>query len=74
MRYELLSPNLFGSIEEVQDAATKWQWSYNHDRQSMALNGLTPNQKLQAYKLVHQFSTKKWCYKWGDFHTVGRCG
>ena len=60
MRYELLSPNLFGSIEEVQDAATKWQWSYNHDRPSMALNGLTPNQKLQAYRLFHQPSTKQW--------------
>ena len=49
MRYELLSANLFDSIEQVQDAATRWQWSYNHDRPSMALNGRTPIQCLQAY-------------------------
>jgi len=49
MRYELLSPHLFDSIEQVQDAATRWQWSYNHDRPSMALNGRTPIQCLQAY-------------------------
>ncbi|MEY3782276.1 MAG: hypothetical protein RIS97_454 [Pseudomonadota bacterium] len=30
-------------------------------KQSMALNGQTPNQKLQAYKLFHQPSTKQWC-------------
>jgi hypothetical protein len=50
-----------GNIQEVQDAATKWQWSYNHDKPSIALNGLTPIQKLQAYKLFHQLSTKQWC-------------
>ncbi len=49
MRYELLSPNLFGSIEDVQEAATAWAYAYNHDRPSMALNGLTPIQCLQAY-------------------------
>jgi putative transposase len=49
MRYELLNPNLFGNIEEVQAAATQWGWTYNHDRPSMALNGLTPIQCLQAY-------------------------
>jgi putative transposase len=49
MRYELLSPNLFGTIEEVQEAATEWAYAYNHDRPSMALNGRTPIQCLQAY-------------------------
>ena len=49
MRDELLSPNLFASIEQVQDAATRWQWLYNHNRPSMALNGRTPIQCLQAY-------------------------
>lgn len=37
MRYELLSPNLFGNIEEVQEAATQWAYACNHDRPSMAL-------------------------------------
>ena len=49
MRYELLSPNLFANIEEVQEAATGWGYAYNHDRPSMALNGRTPIQCLQAY-------------------------
>jgi putative transposase len=58
MRYELLSPNLFGNIEEVQEAATQWGYAYNHDRPSMALNGRTPIQCLQAYLVSnHQPST-----------------
>ena len=57
MRYELLNTELFISIEAVQDAATQWQWSYNHDRPSMALNGQTPAQKLAAYHLVQQQSS-----------------
>jgi putative transposase len=50
MREELLSANLFDSIEQAQDAATKWQWIYNNDRPSMALNGLTPIQCLNKFK------------------------
>jgi Integrase core domain len=49
MRYELLSPNLFGNIEGVQEAATQWAYAYNHDRPSMALNRRTPIQHLQTY-------------------------
>jgi len=33
-------------LAEVQDFATKWMWSYNHDRPNMALGGLTPKQRL----------------------------
>ena len=51
MRYELLSANLFESIAEAQDAATKWQWTYNNERPSMALNGLTPIQYLNDFNL-----------------------
>ena len=57
MRYELLNAELFSSIQEVQDAATQWQWSYNNDRPSMALNGQTPAQKLAAYFLNRKSST-----------------
>jgi putative transposase len=53
MRYELLNQHLFTTIEQAQDAATKWQWIYNHDRPSMALNGLTPIQCLEQYKTIH---------------------
>ena len=50
MRYELLSANMFTSIEQAQDAATRWQWIYNNERPSMALDGLTPIQYLNNFK------------------------
>jgi putative transposase len=46
VRYDWLSQTLFGSIEEVQDAATRWLWTYNNERPNMALGGITPMQKL----------------------------
>jgi putative transposase len=33
-------------MEEVQEFATRWMWSYNNDRTNMALGGFTPKQKL----------------------------
>jgi putative transposase len=50
MRYELLSANLFDSIGQAQDAATQWQWTYNNERPSQALNGLTPIQRLEEHQ------------------------
>ena len=46
VRYDWLAQNLFGSLEEVQQLATKWLWHYNHNRPNMALGGITPIQKL----------------------------
>jgi len=46
VRYEWLSQYYWSDLAEVQDFATKWMWSYNHDRQNMALGGLTPKQRL----------------------------
>jgi putative transposase len=46
VRYDWLSQTLFESIEEVQDAATRWLWTYNNERPNMALGGITPMQKL----------------------------
>jgi putative transposase len=46
VRYEWLSQYCWSSIEEVQDFATKWMWTYNHDRPNMALGGFTPKQHL----------------------------
>lgn len=57
MRYELLNAELFSSIEAVQDAATKWQWMYDHEKLNMALGGITPAQKLAAYQLNLKSST-----------------
>jgi putative transposase len=50
MRYELLNAHLFDSIDQVQQAATQWQWTYNNERPSQALNGRTPIQCLENYK------------------------
>ncbi len=46
VRTDWLSQYLFESIPEVQDAATKWLWTYNNERPNMALGGITPKQKL----------------------------
>lgn len=43
---EWLAHYLFDSIEEVQAFATRWLWSYYHERPNMALSGVTPQQKL----------------------------
>jgi putative transposase len=46
VRYDWLNHYLFQSIEEVQEAATRWLWTYNHERPNMALGGITPMQRL----------------------------
>ena len=46
VRYGWLSQWLFDSIEDVQEAATRWLWTYNNERPNMALGGITPMQKL----------------------------
>jgi putative transposase len=46
VRYDWLSQHLFDSIEGVQDFATRWLWTYNHERPNMGLGGITPKQKL----------------------------
>ena len=46
MRYGWLNQWLFDSIEDVQEAADRWLWTYNHERPNMALGSITPIQKL----------------------------
>ena len=46
VRYDWLEHYLFDTITEVQDFATKWLWTYNHERPNMALGGFTPKQRL----------------------------
>ena len=46
VRYDWLEQYLWTEIVEVQDYATKWLWTYNHERPNMALGGITPMQKL----------------------------
>ncbi|OOW92915.1 hypothetical protein Xvtf_21265 [Xanthomonas campestris pv. vitistrifoliae] len=51
-RYTPTSPDpprprpLFDTIDQVQDKATRWLWTYNHERPNMALGGITPAMKL----------------------------
>ena len=47
VRYDWLAQYLFDSIEEVQEYATRWLWTYNNERPNMALGGITPSQKLK---------------------------
>ena len=42
VRYDLLNQHLFDSIEEVQELATEWLWTYNNERPNMAIGGIPP--------------------------------
>ncbi len=42
VRYDWLGQYLFDSIDEVRESATRWLWSYNHERSNMALAALRP--------------------------------
>jgi len=46
VRYDWLNQYLFSSIEDVQQQATQWLWTYNHERPNTAIGGITPKQKL----------------------------
>jgi putative transposase len=46
VRYEWLAQYEFDTLAAMQDYATSWMWSYNHDRPHMALGGITPKQRL----------------------------
>ncbi len=46
VRYAWLATMLFDTIEHLQDKATRWLWTYYHERPNMALGGITPAMKL----------------------------
>jgi putative transposase len=47
VRHEWLDQHIIESIEEAQDYATRWLWTYNNERPNMGLGGITPAQKLK---------------------------
>lgn len=50
VRYEWLDQNIFGNIEEAQEQATNWLWTYNNDRPNTGIGGIggiTPALKLK---------------------------
>ena len=47
VRHEWLDLHILETIEEVQNIATEWLWTYNHERPNMGNGGLTPAMKLK---------------------------
>ena len=47
VRHEWLNQYIIETIEEAQDRATQWLWTYNNDPPNMGIGGMTPAQKLQ---------------------------
>ena len=47
VRYDWLSQYLFESLEEIQEFATAWLWTYNNERPNMGIGGITPAMKLK---------------------------
>ena len=53
VRHEWLEMNMFKTIEDAQDTATKWLWTYNNERPNMAIGGITPAMKLKHYNALN---------------------
>ena len=47
VRQEWLGQYIFQSIEEAQEQATRWLWTYNNERPNMAIGGVPPALKLK---------------------------
>jgi putative transposase len=47
VRTEWLDQYIIESIEEAQEFATQWLWTYNNERPNMGIGGVTPAQKLK---------------------------
>jgi putative transposase len=43
-----LDQHIFETIEEAQNQATEWLWTYNNERPNMVLGGITPAMKLKT--------------------------
>lgn len=52
VRYDWLNQYIFENIEQVQEDATKWLWTYNNERPNMAIGGITPIQKLAMQSMA----------------------
>ena len=47
-RHEWLDLNLFELVEQAQNLATEWLWTYNNQRPHTAIGGIPPPQLLKA--------------------------
>lgn len=48
VRGEWLGQYIFETIEEAPEQATEWLWTYNNERPSMGIGGMTPAMKLKT--------------------------
>jgi putative transposase len=48
VRHEWLDQNIFETIEEAQNQATEWLWTYNNVRPKIGIGGITPAMKLKT--------------------------
>jgi putative transposase len=53
VRYDWLSHYIYADIEELQDRATSWLWTYNNERPNMGIGGITPIQKRRLTKSMN---------------------
>lgn len=51
VRYDWLAQDIFTELEDMQERADKWLWTYNHWRPNMGIGGITPAQKRQQLNL-----------------------
>ena len=42
VRHEWLDMHIFQTIQEAQETATTWLWTYKNDRPNSAISGITP--------------------------------
>ena len=49
-RNEWADQNIFETIEEAQNTATQWLWTYNNERPNIAIGGITPIMKMSQFK------------------------
>ena len=47
VRSEWLSQYILETIEEAQDQATQWLWTYNNERPKVGFGGMIPAMKLK---------------------------
>jgi putative transposase len=47
VRHQWLDQNIFETIEEAQNQATEWLWTYNNDRPNMGIDEITPAMKMK---------------------------
>ena len=58
VRHEWLDLHIFETIDQVQQIATEWLWSYNHERPNMGNGGMSPAQKLRMAAYILRPSSR----------------